>query len=548
MTISNIIDFLFGSALLINAGLIIAQLMKIVSHKSARDVSLVTFAGFGLIQLVTLSYGYMHSASILFYGTMFSLIASLGVVVAIIYYKLLDKKDSCEIHHLSEPSLSQIIALVPANVYWLNRDGIFLGCNNNMLRILGLKSIDEYRGKTYEDLYEQNHIRTIKETDKKVMEMNTAISLEEIAVPNRVYLTHKIPLHDAKGQVVGLLGVSIDITERKNVEKALQHEKIKSGVAMAKTEFLLNMRHEIRTPLANVIGLGKVLQEQEKPFSQKDLLDDMVISSESLMGLLNEFLEFSSIEEGLLPIRSVRFSPEEVMREINSIVRASAINKGLNYAVHINADMVPSRIIGDKMRLHRVILNLVSNAVKYTHAGSVVVRIDVASETERKIYLKITVEDTGIGIPSDKIDFIFGRFNKLNGSYHGDQGTGLGLSIAKQFIHDLDGEIYVESEENKETKFTCILPFFKPFSITESGEGDSAKTTLKLRYDSHKVLLVEDDKIAQKLACFMLSKNNCVVEVADSGKEAQEYFRKSEYDFIRHWFARYGWVFPCFMD
>lgn len=345
-----------------------------------------------------------------------------------------------------------------------------------MLILLKLQSVDQYRGKTYEDLYEHHHIQVIKETDQKVMQTNTAITIEEIAVPYKVYLTNKIPLHDSKGRVIGLLGVSIDITQKKEAERALENAKKRAEIASyAKTEFLYNMRHDIRTPLTNLIGLTKVLFDTELSPTRKNILKDSLTSSESLMDLLNEMLEFSSIDEGIYPLKTLRFNLEETLLKIQSVMSAAIGFKGLNFTIDY-PKALPKVILGDPMRTHRILLNLVSNAVKNTSAGGIFVHVELFEETTRHYYMKFIVEDTGIGIPNDKLDFIFEKFNKLNSTYSGeDTGTGLGLAIVKEFIQDLDGEIYVDSKENTGTKFTCIIPYLKPLEkscqVNDDGEN-----------------------------------------------------------------------------
>ena len=160
--------------------------------------------------------------------------------------------------------LENIIALLPGNIYWLDKDGVFLGCNNNMLKGIGLSSINDYIGKTYEDLYEKDHIQVIKKTDKKVMDSNTPIVLEEVAIsPGKkpiIYLTRKEPLHDSSCNVIGLLGVSIDITKQKKMQETLLQTKHRLE-AMEAISF--SITHELRTPLSTinltVSGMKKTL-------------------------------------------------------------------------------------------------------------------------------------------------------------------------------------------------------------------------------------------------------------------------------------------------
>lgn len=459
-----VMDHLFSFVLLINSAIFLFQFSKIINRKSADDVSILTFAGFAAIQLITLIHGYLHRDYILLYGTSLSLISCVLVICAVMYFRLTKsiKKQNTILNGI-EPSFEEIVSLIPANVYWIDRNGIFLGCNNHMLNMLNLNSVEEYRGKTYESFYEQSHIKIIKENDQMVMSSNTAITIEEVAAPYKVYLTNKIPLHDKGGRVIGLLGVSCDITQKKEMERALENAKKRAEVAnFAKTEFLYNMRHDVRTPLANVVGLSKILFDWESNETKQAIIKDVVTSSESLMDLLNEMLEFSSIDEGIYPIKCFRFNLEDTMLKIQSIMSAAISNKGINFKINYKQS-VPKIILGDQMRTHRILLNLVCNAVKNTDTGSIIIDVELFEENIRNYYIKITVEDTGKGIQNDKLDFIFGRFNKLSSSYSGvDPGTGLGLAIVKEFITDMDGEIHVESKVDVGSKFICVIPYLKP--------------------------------------------------------------------------------------
>lgn len=163
---------------------------------------------------------------------------------------------------------------MPGNVYWMDSEHNFLGCNRNMLKVLGLSSVDEYRGKTYGDFFEPNHIEIIKKNDEKVILTNTPIMVEEVALPYRVYLTQKIPLHGKQGKVIGLLGISMDITARKELEENLKNKKkYKANLAnVAKNEIMYNLRHDLNTPLSNIIGISEIIYKHSTDHRTKKLI------------------------------------------------------------------------------------------------------------------------------------------------------------------------------------------------------------------------------------------------------------------------------------
>lgn len=363
-------------------------------------------------------------------------------------------------------SAEEIIALLPGNIYWLDRNGIFLGCNNNMLKTIGLNSLDQYVGKTYEDLYESDHIQIIKQTDKKVMEEDKPIAIEEVAIqPGKepiFYLTKKVPLHDAKGSVIGLLGISFDITDRKRAEQELQAAKEAVEVANnAKTEFLDNMRHDLRTPFVGLLGFAELLEADETDPQKKESLSYIVQSAKTLLDYLNEILEFIYIGKGQLPILEKQFDVYETVQEVITMLIPAAEAKGLELSLKQDAH-VPKYVIGDKSRIQKILINLISNSIKFTEQGYVRVEIVMVKEQERQVIIEFIVSDTGVGIPEDKQNVVFEQFNRLTSSYSGVYaGKGLGLRIVKQLLDEIGGEAHLSSKIGEGSVFKILVPYKK---------------------------------------------------------------------------------------
>lgn len=469
---SQLISYLFSMALVINAGVFVLQFARIVKQKNADGVSLWAFSGFLLIQLVTISYGFINHDLILAYGTLLGALTCTAVIVATAYYQSRPSNSN-------EPCLNEIIANIPANVYWMDRNGRFLGCNNQMLELLQLSSVDEYRGKTYEDLYEAEHIDIIKKTDQAVMSSDTATALEEVAHPYKVYWSNKIPLHNSSNDVIGLLGVSIDITDRKQMEKTIKHERQRAEAAnQAKTEFIYNIRHDIRTPLTNMVGLADILSEQEQEPTKKQIVDDLLISSQALLDLFNDLLTFTNLEDNAQPIQLKPLKLIEISQQIQSIMSAALHSKAIKLHVDIASD-IPESLISDPMRIHRILLNLVGNAIKFTDKGQIKLRFNLVEKELDSYWVALHVEDQGIGIPDDKLHYIFGKFNRIEQSANSHYpGSGLGLAIVRRFVDDLGGHIRVSSQLGQGSTFTCTLPF-KPLSDQQGCQhaGAAARTT-----------------------------------------------------------------------
>lgn len=364
----------------------------------------------------------------------------------------------------NEFTLENIIALMPGNIYWMDKNHVFLGCNNNQLKTLGLRSRADFIGQTYDGLLEPNDTEKVRKVNSKVVETGKPQSLEELGLDEfgnkAIYLTTKSPLRNNNGKVIGMVGVSVDITDLKEIERELEEAKEKAEAAnQAKTEFMLNMQHDLRTPASGIFGLAKILAEATKEKRDKEYLTLITTASEELLNILNDILRFHLIESGTLSVLMKKIDVYSLVERIIKLESASAKNKELLLESHL-ASNVPKIIISDEYRIHRLLLNLVSNATKFTKKGFVKLIVGVGKKIDKEnIMLRFIVRDTGIGIPKEKQDVIYERFQKLTLSNTGRyKGLGLGLRIVKKFTEELGGSIEVESKVGKGTTFICTLP------------------------------------------------------------------------------------------
>ena len=358
--------------------------------------------------------------------------------------------------------LESIIALLPGHVYWFDRHHTVQGCNNNQA-VFAKNGIGSILGKSHYDMIWKQQAQTFEALNRKIMEEGTPyIGEEKVKLPEgeQIYLSHKVPIRDDNNEVSGLLGISLDITNLKRIERDLQVAKEKAELAdQIKTEFLRNMEHDIRTPLCGIMNVVMYLESLEEDAKKKEFLSDIHIATNELLNYLENIVEFSQINLGTVPFILREFDLKQVLQGILNLESAAAKDKRLELDLTYPDD-VPCHVIGDRFRLHRLLLNLVNNAIKFTEKGSVKIHVSIVSRSKNHVLIKIQVIDTGIGIAVDYHDVIFDKFTRCNPANAGIyKGNGLGLWIVKHFIKDLKGKILLESELNKGSTLTCLLPF-----------------------------------------------------------------------------------------
>ncbi|USQ13571.1 response regulator [Legionella lytica] len=308
----------------------------------------------------------------------------------------------------------------------------------------------------------------------------------------------------------------------------------------AKAEFLSNMRHDIRTPLSGIMGFSELLKTETSEPRIKEYADNLVASSSALLSLLDEILETVRVSTGDVPAQKKKFDLHQLFQHIEALYKARALEKQLKLSL-IWDETLPNFVIGDKIRIHRIILELVANALKFTNKGFVSIRVELAKKQGRNFIMKLIVHDSGIGISQENQQDIYLQFKRLTPSYQGIyKGPGLGLYVVKQFIDDLAGEIYVASELHKGTSFTCIIPLQEPLLNDEQGVDKEQiaiptylePTAAMSQNSKTRVLIVEDNRIAQSVARALLTNLSCQVDIAANSYEALEYYERTVYDLI----------------
>ena len=294
--------------------------------------------------------------------------------------------------------LKNIIRNLPGSIYWKNKKGEYLGCNNFVSEMAGMKDIV---GKTDFDFPWKEYATQIRNVDQQVIKTNTPIELEEHPIlangQQIIMLTHKTPLKDEQENIVGIMGISIDITERKKLD-ALKEAKDKAEAAnKAKTEFLENMRHDIRTPLIGITGFANIIRDEVKDPKIKEYVDNLSTSSNALLDFLNEILEIIKINSGDIPLLKCKFDLRKRLFEIIKLNQAKALHKQINLIFDFDPK-ISSYVIGDSTRIHRIALELIVNALNFTNKGHVKLITQLAKSNKKDFVIRLIVEDTGIGI------------------------------------------------------------------------------------------------------------------------------------------------------
>lgn len=326
--------------------------------------------------------------------------------------------------------------------------------------------------------------------------------------------------------VLILLLIVVIIIARSRLHAAAMQGELEKAEAgnRAKSEFLSRMSHEIRTPMNAIVGLTDLTAMTEGlPEKVSENLEKIKTSSKYLLSLINDILDMSRIENGKMTLAAEDFSMHDMLSDVENMLRQDAGNRSLKFGLEEN--IVHDVIVGDELRLRQVILNLLSNAFKFTPAGGcVLLRVTEESSTETEAAYKILVRDTGIGIAREEQLRIFESFEQLGSNYSKSQGTGLGLAISRNIVRLMGGELLIESEPGKgsEFYFTVILPKGKM-----EKKSVSKVMPREPRFDGAEILLAEDNDLNAEIAMELLQMQGAAVTRAENGREALELFKQS---------------------
>jgi PAS domain S-box-containing protein len=332
---------------------------------------------------------------------------------------------------------------------------------------------------------------------------------------------------------MGFAGIAEDITkdvlQEQELCKAKQHAEIAN---QSKSDFLAMVSHELRTPLNAILGMAQILQTKEISADLKEYVNIINDAGNNLLSLVNDILDFIKLEAGRLSFSRELFNLHELFSEVVNTLQYQTREKNLKLSLALPDDL-PLQAVADPNRIRQVLVNLITNAIKFTEAGHVKVRVKCLKKLKRKVEIEVEVEDTGIGIKQEKLQSIFEKFNQIDSIYgRKHQGLGLGLSITKGIIDKMGGKIAVQSSYGKGTIFTFTLAL----TICETNRVlhslQEEKELLQHKYPLQ-VLLVEDNLINQKVAKLMLTDLGCEVDILGKGETVLAQGEKlSRYDLI----------------
>lgn len=363
--------------------------------------------------------------------------------------------------------------------------------------------------------------------------------------PVHVFSNHLLLSNPETGEKE-MFCLDVDVTRLREAEEELKQTNLElekknraarnlarkaAAANSAKSEFLASMSHEIRTPLNAIIGLVELLLETELSENQQDTLRKVMISSRLLLGVVNEILDLTRIESDELVLEIQPFAPADVFRQIHNVFGHLSESKGLKLKTSMDAK-IPTRVMGDPFRLGQILNNLVSNAVKFTFEGEVVLSAEVVAAETESTRIRFTVEDTGIGMTKEQVSGIFSPFHQADSSIgRRFGGSGLGLRISQKLVETMGGELKVESMPGEGSVFSFELSF--PKVLEESPPEVQSFSDRKIpNLSDRRILLVEDNVINQEVGVRWIQKTGAAVEVAENGEIALRMLQRKSFDLV----------------
>ena len=364
---------------------------------------------------------------------------------------------------LKDPQI--LMNKLPGNIFWIRRDGMYLGCNENHAKIHRLESPDQIIGRYNEDLLPPDICESLNKYNDQVFTTGKELVFEEEGLNEdleiSIYLTHKIPVRNEMGKMVGLIGISLDITEKKQLELSLIKAKKKAEEAnKAKSEFIANVSHDLRTPLTGIVGLAEVIEKRSNEEQIRQFAKLIFNGAMQLSDMMNRILECCQFESPHAALaQDVIFNVNDVCTAIQSLVKPLLLSNNLAFNFSYD-ETIPPNLIGKSEYLYQIILNLVNNAIKFTEQGSVGIEVKCAHRFNHAITVEVRVTDTGIGIPKESQKVIFDVFARIAPTYAQKyKGLGLGLFLVRQLIDRMGAKIRVQSTVGEGSAFICSFPF-----------------------------------------------------------------------------------------
>lgn len=428
--------------------------------------------------------------------------------------------------------LQQVFNDLPNRVYWLDKELKFLGANQAFLKDFGFNQPEQIIGQetgVFEQFNTNQTLFNFKKEDleNEIIESPREVSLQITdAQQEKRWVEHScVPLKSEYGEVIGFLCSYYDITSVRAASEQMEKAKVAAEQAkdeaeqanQAKSDFLANMSHEIRTPINAIVGMANLSLKTELDAKQKRYLKVIDSSSKALLGVINDILDFSKIEANKLTIERIPFDLDEVLGTLADMFAYKAYDKNLEFIINLPAN-IPTMLVGDPMRLSQVLINLVSNAIKFTDEGEISVTCTLLEQTDAQIYLRISVTDTGIGMSEQQRANLFQAFTQADSSTTRKfGGTGLGLTISRRLIKLMNGDMGVTSSQGQGSTFYVEL------ALPIQSEQDISHHQLLLeKLSGTRILAVDDNLSTREMLYETLRSYGMQAKVARTGEQALE--------------------------
>ena len=432
---------------------------------------------------------------------------------------------------LQEEKYRNIIANMHLGLLEMTTDGLIQYANQSFCDMSGFSPEELIGSKLSDTLKAQSE----KEASTKRSDKDNTSELHTIRIitksgEEKWWLTSSAPGYNDKGELVGRVGIYLDVTEQKNLEQQLKLAKIKAEESSrSKETFLATMSHEIRTPLNAIIGITELMKMDEGK-SNEENLNILSFSAKNLLALITDILDMSKIDAGKIDIVKTPVDLRELLNRIYQMFKPACDDKGLELVLIIDGS-VPDAVKGDELRLSQILNNLISNAIKFTSKGHVHISVTATTLAVKKVRLNFEVIDTGIGIKKDKLESVFDVFEQADsGIVRQYGGTGLGLSITKKLIELQGGKISLQSKPDKGSNFAFYLDMEPSLAGKHIIEKANLSDTISTDLSDKLILLVEDNVINQKVAASFLNHWGLRYDIAANGKEALDMLSLKHYD------------------
>lgn len=449
------------------------------------------------------------------------------------------------LHSMDKFILNILLSALPNAIFWKDKHLVFKGCNKQFAMQFGYDNPQDIVGKTdYDFPFPLHLIEAYRADDLQIIQTGTPkLNYEEKQIQidgsEKTVLVSKVPFHNSEQQILGVLGIYTDITERKKAELDLKQAKEHAEAAnLTKNKFIQNMSHDIRTPLMGIIGMSELLEQICIDMQAKEYARMVHDSGDQLLNLLNGILEVVSAKHLIEnEIRAEQIELGACLQDIVQLEKPTITLKNLQLILETD-EALPLYVWTDRTKLHRILLNLLGNAIKFTNKGSIKIKIALLSQEGEQATIRFQITDTGIGIPQDLQKSVFACFFKASPSFKGIyQGHGVGLHIAQTYVKSLGGELKLVSQDKMGTTFyfdlTCRISNTRlPTPAFTNKEEVSTDEHLMPPNKTPRILLVEDNQVALRTTEVMARKMGCECISAMDGETALDLAQSFPFDLI----------------